>query len=103
MKEVKIVCNLDYHCDLPFDSKKEVPLDVCLRCGELKVVKAQDELDKSDSKSIIKKLDELTVKVAECVFELLNKELSEDEQEEFKTCLRKLEALVKSSSERDQL
>jgi len=42
----------------------------------------------------VKELDELVVKVAKCVFELLDRELSEDEQEEFKACLRKLEALV---------
>lgn len=41
MKEVKIMCIYDYHCDWPLDRDREVPLDVCLSCGGLVVVKVQ--------------------------------------------------------------
>jgi len=41
MKEVKIVCKLDYHCPIPYDRRDEVPLSVCLNCGELYVVKIE--------------------------------------------------------------
>ena len=39
MKSVKIVCMDKYQCPYPYDGQKAVPLDVCLSCGGLHVVK----------------------------------------------------------------
>ena len=39
MKEVKIVCIYGYRCPIPYDEDDKVPLDVCLQCGGLYVIK----------------------------------------------------------------
>ncbi|MCD6131538.1 MAG: hypothetical protein J7J61_05495 [Candidatus Hydrothermae bacterium] len=92
MREVKLVCTFD-ECYEWTDN--EIPLDVCLRCGELRVVRREEGGDSmGEVEERLKELDKNVLKVARCVFDLLDSELSEKEQEEFKACLRKLNALL---------